>query len=207
MDASVKRFYMRLGTEGMSALMSKERNAAYVQFIEKRIPKNRKLLDLACGYGRLTIPLAKRGYSVEGIDLAANLIQAARKLAKEQRARIEFKVGNMVRLPYGANSFDAVMCMWSSFNHLLNQKTQIKALNEIEGILRKDGIAIIDMPYHRPQEKHIRRDIIGGIPNVEFIHNKASITKVLNKSNVKEYKVKLEQIGGRKRLVVYIKKL
>jgi len=39
-------------------------------------------LDLCCGIGRHSVPLAERGYQVTGIDLSPVLIARARELAK-----------------------------------------------------------------------------------------------------------------------------
>jgi len=204
---STKEFYKKLKTEGMSKLITKKRNKAYLQFLKKHLNKNQKILDLACGYGRLTIPLAKAGYDIEGIDLAPNLIKDAKVQTKNKNLKISFKVGNMLNLPYKNDSFDTIICMWSSFIHLLKLKDQVKGLDEMFRILRKNGFAIIDMPsYKVVKKKHIVKENIGGFENVCFIHNKKSITEVIKKSKVKNSKIKIESINGRKRLILYIYK-
>jgi len=202
---STKEFYKNLKTEGMSKLTTKERDKAYLQFLKSHLKKHQKILDLACGYGRLTIPLAKLGYNIEGIDLAPNFIKDAKAQAKKKNLKINFKVGNMLDLPYRNEFFDAIFCIWSSFNHLLTLKDQVKGLNEILRILKKDGFAIIDMPsYKVTKGKHLVKGTIGGFENVDFIHNKKSIAEVIKKSKVKNSKIKTESIGERKRLILYI---
>jgi len=214
---STKEFYKKLKTEGMSKLMTKERDRAYLQFLKLHLKKHQKILDLACGYGRLTIPLAKSGYNIEGIDLAPNFIKDAKAQAKEKKLNINFKVGNMLKLPYKNESFDAVICMWSSFNHLLTLEDQTKCLNEILRILRKEGSAIIDMPsYKKPTNKQITlkqffgednrlcKSEIDGHSFVDYIHDRISLKKALQKSKIKNSQIKTELIGGRKRLILYI---
>lgn len=216
---STKEFYKKLKTEGMSKLMTKERDKAYLQFLKSNLKKDQKILDLACGYGRLTIPLAKAGYNISGIDLAPNFIKDAKTQAKQKKLQIDFKVGNMLKLPYEKESFDAIICMWSSFNHLLTQKDQIKSLNEMLRILKKDGLAIIDMPsYKKPTTKQIKlkqffgkdnrlcRSEIDGHSFVDYIHNKNSLKNIVIKSKIKNSQIKTELIGGRKRLILYIQK-
>lgn len=204
---STKEFYKKLKTEGMSKLMNKERDKSYLQFLKSHLKKHQKILDLACGYGRLTIPLAKAGYNIRGIDLAPNFIKDAKSQAKKKNLKINFKVGNMLKLPYHDESFDAIICMWSSFNHLLNLKDQVKGLNEMLRILKKEGFAIIDMPSYKVNKgKHLVKGNIGGFENVDFIHNKESLTETIKKSKVKNSKINIESIGERRRLILCIYK-
>ncbi len=204
---STKEFYRKLKTEGMSKLMTKERDKAYIKFLKDHLNKNQKILDLACGYGRLTIPLVKAGYPIEGIDLIPNFIKDAKKIAKKNKICAKFRIGNMLSLPYKNNYFDVIICMWSSFNHLLTKKNQIKALNEMIRILKGKGFAIIDMPSYRIiNEKHLIMGTIGGFENVDYIHNRKSLINILKKSKIKDYKIKIENIGKRKRLLLYIYK-
>lgn len=185
--------------------MSKERNSAYLIFLKKHLRKNKKILDLACGYGRLTFPLVKLGYNIEGIDLAPNFIRDAKKLAKQKGMNIKFRTGNMLKLPYNDNSFDSIICMWSSFNHILSKKDQIKALNEMFRTLKKEGFAIIDMPNHKIiKGKHLVKDKISGFENTDFIHNRYSLINILKKSKIRKYNIKVQKIGEKKRLILFL---
>ncbi len=202
-----KLFYKQLGTKGMSSLMTKKRDIGYLKFIKSHINKEQKILDLACGYGRLTIPLAKAGYKIEGIDLAPNFIKDARILAKKSNVKIKFKIGDMCSLPYKNSEFDAIICAWSSFNHLLIEEDQIKSLSEIYRVINNKGIAIIDMPYYKKVGKNrLVKGNIGGIENTDFIHNKKTLVNIINKSKINKYKIKIENIGDRERLVLYLYK-
>jgi SAM-dependent methyltransferase len=53
-------------------------------FDEYEIPKESKILDLSCGIGRHSIPLAKRGYKVVGYDISSLYLQKAREWAKRE---------------------------------------------------------------------------------------------------------------------------
>ena len=48
------------------------------------MPKNSKILDLSCGIGRHSIPLAKRGYKVIGYDISSLYLKKAREWAKRE---------------------------------------------------------------------------------------------------------------------------
>ncbi|HII81401.1 MAG TPA: class I SAM-dependent methyltransferase [Methanosarcina sp.] len=70
------------------------------------------ILDIGCGFGKISIKLASMGYSVTGIDInteAIRLSEAAAKslgLNKKTEGRAEFKAGNASSLPFQESSFD-----------------------------------------------------------------------------------------------------
>ena len=68
-----------------------------------------RVLDVATGTGWTARRVAARGARVIGIDLGADLIEAARVAAAEARLTIDFRVGDAERLPFEAQSFDAVI--------------------------------------------------------------------------------------------------
>ena len=51
-------------------------------FNQNNVPKDGLILDLACGIGRISIPLAENGYKVIGIDISPSYIQRAKEYAK-----------------------------------------------------------------------------------------------------------------------------
>ncbi|HEX8034439.1 MAG TPA: class I SAM-dependent methyltransferase, partial [Ktedonobacterales bacterium] len=52
------------------------------------------LLDLACGTGRMAIPMALRGYQVTGVDVGPEMVEWGRKKAARQGASIEWVVAD-----------------------------------------------------------------------------------------------------------------
>ena len=70
-----------------------------------------RLLDVACGAGQLTIPAARKGVQVTGLDLADNLVQQARARAAEEGLEIQVDQGDAENLPYPDASFDVVMSL------------------------------------------------------------------------------------------------
>lgn len=71
------------------------------------------LLDLACGGGRHSLELARRGFTVVGLDAAARVIAHARARAEEEDLSVELVTGDMRALPYEGR-FDAILVMNSS---------------------------------------------------------------------------------------------
>ncbi|HNU61033.1 MAG TPA: methyltransferase domain-containing protein [Methanofastidiosum sp.] len=63
-----------------------------IDFIEKEIKKDKskKIIDIGCGTGRHSIELARRGYTVTGIDLSECMLEMAKQKAKEAKVKVEF---------------------------------------------------------------------------------------------------------------------
>jgi len=86
-----------------------------LEFFDRlNIPAGTRLLDVACGAGQLTIPAARKGIQVTGLDLAANLVQQARARAADEGLRIQVEEGDAENLPYPDASFDVVMSLIGS---------------------------------------------------------------------------------------------
>lgn len=86
-----------------------------LEFFERlNIPPGTRLLDVACGAGQLTLPAARKGIQVTGLDLAANLVQQARARAAAEGLTIQVDEGDAENLPYPDASFDVVMSLIGS---------------------------------------------------------------------------------------------
>jgi len=83
-----------------------------VDFIEAEIAadKNVRILDIGCGTGRHAIELARRGYSVTGIDLSANQLARAREKARAAGVEPVFEQRD-ARVPHFLAAFDLVLML------------------------------------------------------------------------------------------------
>jgi SAM-dependent methyltransferase len=83
------------------------------EFIARlEIAAGERVLDVACGTGNLTIPAARTGATVTGIDIAPNLIVQAKARAAEEGLSIALDVGDAEGLPYELDEFDTVVTMF-----------------------------------------------------------------------------------------------
>ncbi len=73
-----------------------------------------KVLDVACGTGNTSVPAAKAGAKVTGVDIAPNLLEQAQKRAQSEGLQIEFIEGDAEQLPHDDASFDAVISMFGA---------------------------------------------------------------------------------------------
>lgn len=97
--------------------------------------RGRKVLDLGCGAGRTTHFLRQMGAIVTGVDLAPNLIRAAR----ERFPDIEFHVGDMAVLDFPAASFDMVLVSFNSLDYLYPKEVRLHGLREFWRVLVPGG--------------------------------------------------------------------
>ena len=84
-------------------------------FVERiGIPVGSQVLDVACGSGNTSIPAAKAGGSVTGVDIAANSLEKARSRAAREDVSVDFREGDAEDLPFPDASFDVVLTMFGA---------------------------------------------------------------------------------------------
>jgi SAM-dependent methyltransferase len=88
---------------------------AGVEFIQRtNIKPGMRVLDVACGTGNVSIPAAKSGAAVTGVDIAPNLLEQAQKRAAAEGLSIRFDEGDAEDLPYADREFDIVVTMFGA---------------------------------------------------------------------------------------------
>ena len=109
-----------------------------------KIEPCRKVLDLACGTGNSTLPWAQRGYSVCGVDISAEMLEAARQKAEKMSLEIDFYQQDMrtLKLPFYA---DVAVLYQDGLNYLLNETDLLKAFTAIRSALRPGGYFIFNI--------------------------------------------------------------
>jgi ubiquinone/menaquinone biosynthesis C-methylase UbiE len=218
---TAQQFYKELGADGLALRKKPEHTRLELKYLKKILKKKQKILDLACGYGRFTIPLAKGGYDIEGLDLSPNLLKKAKNDAKRSKIPIKFIEGNMTKLPYNEKSFDAIICMWSAFIELTKEEDQIKALKEMLRVLNERGFAFIEIPAPQKVFRNLKtkrkdvksqkirgrvvQSIIDGVlANPMYLHNKKTMEKLMKKVKPRRFKISIEEFGGRPRTLVWM---
>ena len=85
------------------------------EFVERlNLKPGARVLDVACGSGNQSIPAARAGAKVTGVDIAPNLLEQARKWAENENLEIRFDEGDAENLPYADAEFDAVITMFGA---------------------------------------------------------------------------------------------
>ncbi len=116
-----------------------------LQFYKKWLPKNKdaKILELCCGTGRLTFPIAKDGYHICGVDYTSSMIERAKEKASEAGLEIHFIEAD-IRTFSLQEKFDLIFIPFNSIHHLYQNEDLFKALEGVKKHLKADGIFLLD---------------------------------------------------------------
>lgn len=107
-------------------------------------PKGKAVLDLCCGPGRFSVPLAKRGFRVTGVDRTKYLLDKARARARATRVRVEW-VRQDMRDFVRPESFDLALSMFTSFGYFDDKREDLKVLGNIFASLRPGGALLMEL--------------------------------------------------------------
>lgn len=94
-------------------------------------------LDLGCGLGRHTILFAKNDFNTYAFDLSEEAVSKTAETAKSEGLEVDFKIGDMLNLPYENESFDCILCR-NVISHT-DTAGMKKMVEELKRVLRKDG--------------------------------------------------------------------
>lgn len=107
-------------------------------------PRGKSVLDLCCGPGRCSIALARRGYSVTGVDRTRYFLERARRNARAAKVRIEWVLEDM-RDFVRPGAFDLVLNMFTSFGYFDDKREDLVVLANMFTNLRPGGVCLIDV--------------------------------------------------------------
>ena len=106
------------------------------------------VLDMGCGFGRHSIELARRGFSVTGVDPSTTLLEHARRNAEAQGLAIDFvETGGAAFVR--ESSFDLAICLFTTLGQLphIGAAPEVDAmLGNLRASLRPGGSLVIEVP-------------------------------------------------------------
>ena len=116
-----------------------------LQFYKKWLPKNKeaKILELCCGTGRLTVPIAKAGYNICGVDYTSSMLEQAKVKASEAGLEINFIEADIRSLNL-QEKFDFIFIPFNSIHHLYKNEDLFKAFNGVKNYLKEEGLFLLD---------------------------------------------------------------
>jgi len=202
-----RNFYANLGAEGLRRRSRPEWDAEVVELIASYLGGHERVLDVGCGYGRIAIPLAARGYRVTGLDLSEPLLSSARLQARAQGVRLPLVAGSMARIPFRDESFDSVICLWSAFYEILDPASQVQALAGMRRALGKGGLALIEGPLppgpddELPADR-VSRGLVEGLPNAGYIHDTDTLSNRCTEAGITGAEILIRDWAGRDRMLL-----
>ncbi len=128
---------------------AKEVEALVAVMRRRGVGKGGRVLDLGCGIGRHSVPLAKRGYTVTGVDLSPAYIKRAREYARAEEVveSTSFHVGDVRRIASvleGQDPFAATINMWTSLGYY-GEVVDRDVLRQVTALTTVDGLLLVEM--------------------------------------------------------------
>lgn len=103
------------------------------------------VLELACGTGRLLMPIAQEGIECYGLDTNREMLGVCETKVRTLNLRnVHLTFASMAEFEYD-QKFSMIYCAFRSFQHLLKTEEQLRCLDLVRKHLRDDGIFIVDV--------------------------------------------------------------
>jgi len=218
-----REFYEEVGLKNVLDRRSNAETKKEISYLKKFLSKEKRIriLDAACGTGRISLPLAEAGYNISGIDISPNLLGYAKKEALQKKLKINFVEGDIRALTFEDESFECILCLWSSFNEIYDLHDQIKTICEMKRVLCDGGKVLIEMAKPERHAKDFIKgnlNLIRKIGNVNYFraygietmpgysHNEKTLSNVMELSGVKNYRIFFDEFGGRERMLLQFNK-
>lgn len=112
-------------------------------FSNAELANGSKILDAACGAGRHSIQLAKRGFKVTGFDLSETLLNVAKKSAVEKEEEIEF-IKSDIRKFYSEEKFAMIVNLFTSFGYFEEDEENFLFYKNAYKMLDENGYLAFD---------------------------------------------------------------
>lgn len=125
---------------------------------------NEYVCDLACGKGRHSIYLNKKGLNVLGLDLAEQSIAEAKKHENE---RLHFDTHDM-RDVYEDEKFDVVFNLFTSFGYFDDQSDNLLVLQSVSEMLKPGGRLLIDFLNAKYTVDNLVKDEVKEVESIPF---------------------------------------
>ena len=138
-------FFEREYLDDIATRIDAERTEREAGFIVERLALDpgARVLDLACGHGRITLALARRGYRMTGLDLSPRSLELARATADREDLDVEWIEADMRGLPAG-REFDGIVNVFTAFGYFDDERDNQRVLEAVAGALPPGGRFLID---------------------------------------------------------------
>jgi ubiquinone/menaquinone biosynthesis C-methylase UbiE len=124
-------------------------------------PVEGPILELGCGTGRVTFPLARDGADIVGIDRSEAML--ARAAARKRRARRKLDVklvrGDIRHLPFPDRSFPLVMAPYGILQSLLRERDLVETLDAVARVLARGGVFGLELAADLPSWEEYKKRV------------------------------------------------
>ncbi|WP_344104494.1 class I SAM-dependent methyltransferase [Nocardiopsis rhodophaea] len=140
------------------ATLPPERTAAETAAVRRilGLRPTTRVLDLGCGYGRISVPLARAGMEVTGLDAVPELLERARGAAAAAGVRLEL-IHSAMRDLDAVERFDAVVNLSTALGYVPDEADDAAALAAVYRALVPGGRLLIDTENREATLRKARR--------------------------------------------------
>jgi len=166
-------------------LHSPERTAEQVEGIIKllNLPFGSSILDLACGFGRIAVPLAQRGFRVTGLDLSKQLLEQAEQAAHAAEVPVRLIHSDMREIPF-EGEFDAVINIFTSFGYLETEEEDLKVLRQVHKALKPAGLFLLDFINREWVTRHYQPHRVDRLPDGAIVLHEGQFDFLTSRNTV-----------------------
>ena len=110
------------------------------------------VLELGCGTGRITLPVARAGAHIVGIDRSVPMLKRARRRLRRARLPVRLLRGDIRALPFARRfRFDLVMAPYGILQSLTRERDLRATLDSVAQVVRRGGLFAIDLVPDLPR--------------------------------------------------------
>jgi SAM-dependent methyltransferase len=117
-----------------------------------------RVLDLACGNGRIANALARRGCRVTGLDITPAFLEQAKQIAAAEELTATYRLRDMRTLPWTAH-FDAIVNWMSAYGYFGDEENR-QVLSEAHRALKPGGKLLLELNNRDWVLQHFQRSSV-----------------------------------------------
>ncbi len=145
-DETIKSWYDYPQLYELGFLKDTPKEAKFLEAVFKKyvpFPVN-NVLELGCGSGRLVCEMAKRGFSMTGLDLNPTALEYCKKKLKKLGVKGQTVVGDMTKFQFD-QPFDAAVNAINTFRHLESEEAALAHLDCVAEHLKPGGVFVLSL--------------------------------------------------------------
>ncbi len=139
-----------------------------IPFYKRQVKKyGDPVLELGCGTGRITLPVAEESYRIIGMDISKELLKRAKEKAEEKNLQVKWIQGDMRNFSID-REFNLIYVPFNSIHHILSLEDMEKVLKNVKNHLKPRGRFIVE--FFNPDLDILNRDPQEEYSAIEYEH-------------------------------------
>jgi len=120
-------------------------------YVEEALAAAGPVVELACGTGRIAVPIARSGVRLIGVDASLAMLEVAREYAAAEGIELDLRLGDM-REPPVAERVPLVLIPFRSLLHMTSEPDRLRALRAARELLVPGGRLVFDVFAPSPED-------------------------------------------------------